>query len=34
MQRSYDYMRILLDDCLADLGNLPADRGVTRDRAA
>lgn len=34
IRRSYDYMRILLDDCLADLGDLPADGGVTRDRAA
>ena len=34
IQSSYDYMRILLDDCLADAGELPESTLVTRDRAA
>lgn len=34
IRRSYDYMRITLDDCMADAGDLPAEAVVTRDRAA
>jgi pyrroloquinoline quinone (PQQ) biosynthesis protein C len=34
IQRSYDYMRILLDDCLADARNLPTQTAPTRDEAA
>ena len=34
IRRSYDYMRITLDDCLADTADTPAEPVVTRDRAA
>lgn len=34
IRRSYDYMRITLDDCLTDVGELPAHASVTRERAA
>ncbi len=34
IQRSYDYMRMTLDDCLAEAANPPAEAGVTQERAA
>lgn len=34
VQRSYDYMRILLDDCLADVGDLPTRSAITDDQVA
>ncbi len=34
VRRSYDYMRITLDDCLAAEGELPAPAPVARERAA
>ena len=34
IRRSYEYMRITLDDCLADVGDPSAQTGVTRERAA
>lgn len=34
IRRSYDYMRITLDDCLVGVGDLPAQAPVTRGRAA
>ena len=34
IQRSYDYMRITLDDCLADVSDLPTRRVLTNDQAA
>jgi pyrroloquinoline quinone (PQQ) biosynthesis protein C len=34
IRRSYDYMRILLDDCLADVSDVSADSPATEDCAA
>lgn len=34
IERSYDYMRITLDDCLADIGDLPTRTVLTHDQAA
>lgn len=34
IQRSYDYMRILLDDCLTDVDVVQADTLITQERAA
>jgi pyrroloquinoline quinone (PQQ) biosynthesis protein C len=34
IRRSYDYMRITLDDCMADGGDVLAEAGMKRDRAA
>jgi pyrroloquinoline quinone (PQQ) biosynthesis protein C len=34
IRRSYDYMRITLDDCMADVGDLSAAAAVRQERAA
>ena len=34
IRRSYEYMRMTLDDCLADVSDLPAEAVVTQERAA
>ncbi|HEV2271362.1 MAG TPA: hypothetical protein VGR92_18065 [Steroidobacteraceae bacterium] len=34
IRRSYEYMRMTLDDCLADLSAVPAQADLTRERAA
>jgi pyrroloquinoline quinone (PQQ) biosynthesis protein C len=34
IQRSYDYMRILLDDCMAASGDRPKGTVLTHDQAA
>jgi pyrroloquinoline quinone (PQQ) biosynthesis protein C len=34
IRRSYDYMRITLEDCLADMGEVPVEGVMARERAA
>jgi pyrroloquinoline quinone (PQQ) biosynthesis protein C len=34
VRRSYDYMRITLDDCMADVGSLPLEAVPAQERAA